>query len=57
MADVVLRGPAKTAPDTIIGPFETMGEADAWATEHQRPGDYCVAQDLTSSDDALDVPD
>lgn len=58
MAAVVLRGPAKTAPDTIIGPFETMGEADAWAAEHPRPGGYSVAQGLTAPDDAaLDAPD
>ncbi|HEY1831868.1 MAG TPA: hypothetical protein VGG38_16670 [Acidimicrobiales bacterium] len=56
MVAVVLRGPANTAPDAIIGPFETMGEADAWATEYPRPGGYSVAQGLTLPDDAVDAP-
>lgn len=51
MAAVVLQGPANTAPERIIGPFATMGEATQWAESHLRPGGYSVAQDLTPPDD------
>jgi hypothetical protein len=48
MAAVVLRGPANTAPDSIVGPFQTMQEAEDWATAHPRDGGYCVPEELTS---------
>jgi hypothetical protein len=50
MAAVVLQGPANTAPERIIGPFATMGEATSWAQNRPRPGGYSVAQDLTPPD-------
>ena len=50
MAAVVLRGPANTEPESIIGPFPTMEEADGWARAHPRQGGYCVAQALSAPD-------
>ena len=50
MATVVLRGPANTEPEAIVGPFQTMEEAEWWARAHPRPGGYCVAQALSSPD-------
>jgi hypothetical protein len=49
MAAVVLRGPANSAPDIIIGPFHSLGEAEDWAREHPRAGGYSVAQELTTA--------
>jgi hypothetical protein len=49
MATVVLRGPANAAPETIIGPFASLREAEEWAQQHQRPDGYCVAQELTAA--------
>jgi len=46
MAAVVLNGPANSAPNSIVGPFATMQEAEAWAEEHQRADGYSVAQEL-----------
>jgi hypothetical protein len=54
MAAVVLQGPANTAPERIMGPFASMGEATTWAQSHPRPGGYSVAQDLTPPDDQPD---
>ncbi len=48
---VVLRGPANTAPEAIVGPFESMATARAWAEAHPRPGGYSVAQALTAPGD------
>jgi hypothetical protein len=48
VAAVVLRGPANSAPDSIIGPFDSLQSAEAWAEQHQRDDGYCVAQELTS---------
>ena len=47
MAAVVLQGPANTAPERIIGPFATTGDATEWARLHPRDGGYSVAQELT----------
>jgi hypothetical protein len=47
MLAVVLQGPANTAPETIVGPFASMSEAEEWATTHPREGGYSVAQELT----------
>jgi hypothetical protein len=51
MAAVVLQGPANSAPEVIIGPFGSLGEAENWAIEHPRPGGYSVAQELTTAAD------
>jgi hypothetical protein len=48
VAAVVLRGPANTAPESIIGPFPTLTAAEQWAAAHPRAGGYCVAQELDS---------
>jgi hypothetical protein len=48
MAAVVLQGPANTAPEFIVGPFGTIGEATEWAERHPRDGGYSVAQELTA---------
>jgi hypothetical protein len=56
MAAVVLQGPANTAPESIVGPFATLGEAEEWARGHQREGGYSVAQGLTPlGDPSLDT--
>jgi hypothetical protein len=47
MPAVVLRGPADSAPESIVGPFSTMLEAQSWAEAHPRAGGYCVAQALS----------
>jgi len=44
---VVLRGPANSAPEAIVGPFPSMDVAAEWAEAHPRPGGYSVAQELT----------
>ena len=44
---VVLRGPANTAPESIVGPFASLAEAEGWALAHPREGGYCVAEELT----------
>lgn len=44
---VVLRGPANTAPERIVGPFASLDEAEEWAQSHPRQGGYCVAEVLT----------
>ena len=51
MAAVVLRGPANTAPEALVGPFPTLHEAEEWARGHQRPDGYSVVQELTPPDD------
>jgi hypothetical protein len=53
MVAVVLHGPANTAPESIIGPFRSMNEAEGWAKAHPRDGGYCVAQELTDPDEAI----
>jgi hypothetical protein len=50
VAAVVLRGPANTEPESIVGPFPTMEEAEGWAQAHPRQGGYCVAQALSAPD-------
>ena len=52
MAAVVLRGPANTEPESIVGPFQTMEEAEGWARAHPRQVGYCVAQALSAPDAA-----
>jgi hypothetical protein len=54
MAAVVLRGPANSAPETIIGPFGSMSEARQWAAEHARADGYCIAQELIDITDFSD---
>jgi hypothetical protein len=51
MVAVVLRGPANTAPEAIVGPFDSLGEAERWSHDHPRHGGYCVAEELTAPDD------
>ena len=51
VAAVVLQGPAHSAPDLIVGPFTTGGEAADWARRHPRAAGYSVAQELTDPDD------
>jgi hypothetical protein len=48
MPAVVLQGPANTAPETIVGPFVSMTEAEEWATTHPRQGGYSVAMELSA---------
>jgi hypothetical protein len=48
MPAVVLQGPANTAPESIVGPFATMADAEEWATAHPRDGGYSVAEELTA---------
>jgi hypothetical protein len=49
MPAVVLRGAANTAPEAIVGPFDSMGDAEQWALRHPRPRGYCVAQELITA--------
>jgi hypothetical protein len=49
MAAAVLRGPANAAPEAIIGPFDSMRDAEQWALQHPRSGGYCVAKELISA--------
>ena len=51
MVAVVLRGPANTAPEAIVGPFGTLGEAEQWSQDHPRHGGYSVAEEVMSPDD------
>jgi hypothetical protein len=53
MAAVVLRGPANSAPEIIIGPFPSLRDAEDWAREHPRAGGYSVAQQLTTASEFL----
>jgi len=49
MPHVVLCGPAKNAPDLIVGPFTTAGEAERWiAGQVSKPGRYAVPMALTA---------
>jgi hypothetical protein len=49
MSHVVLCGPAKNAPDLIVGPFSTAGEAEKWiAGQVGEPGRYAVPMALTA---------
>jgi hypothetical protein len=48
MHAVVLRGPANSAPEEIIGPFASLGDAEAWVELNPRPDGYCIAQVLTA---------
>ncbi|MHB1518373.1 MAG: hypothetical protein ACYCVN_03960 [Acidimicrobiales bacterium] len=54
MAAVVVRGPANTAPEAIIGPFASMHDAEQWAEQHPYPHGYCVAQELVDADEFSD---
>ncbi len=47
MVAVVLRGPANTAPEAIVGPFVSLAAAEEWALAHPREGGYCVAERVT----------
>lgn len=49
MAAVVLQGARDTAPEVIIGPFDSLRDAENWALEHPRSGGYSVAQELTTA--------
>ena len=49
MAAVVLQGPANNAPEVIIGPFDSLRDAEGWALQHPRAGGYSVAQELTAA--------
>jgi hypothetical protein len=49
MAAVVLRGPANSAPEVIIGPFDSLRDAEDWALQHPRVGGYSVAQEMTAA--------
>jgi hypothetical protein len=51
MAAVVLRGPANSAPESIVGPFAGLQEAQEWAEAHPRDGGYSVAQELIGIDE------
>jgi hypothetical protein len=53
MSAVVLRGPANTAPEHIIGPFPSMTDAEQWAREHPREDGYSLAQELTEPSDDI----
>jgi VRR-NUC domain len=49
MPYVVLCGPAKNAPDLIVGPFGTAGEAERWiAGRIREPSRYAVPMALTA---------
>jgi hypothetical protein len=48
MSAVVLQGPANMAPQSIVGPFATVTDAEEWATTHPRDGGYSVARELTA---------
>lgn len=49
MSFVVLCGPTKNAPDLIVGPFDTVDEADEWiASQAVSPGRYAVPMALTA---------
>jgi hypothetical protein len=49
MSFVVLCGQAKSAPDLLVGPFETAQEASEWvAGQPAEPGRYMVAMELTA---------
>jgi hypothetical protein len=50
MSAVVLRGPANTAPESIVGLFASLDEAEEWAASHPRPGGYSLAQELVDPD-------
>lgn len=56
MVAVVLRGPANTAPEAIVGPFDTLDEAEQWSQDHPRHGGYSVAEELTSPDNVHSPP-
>jgi hypothetical protein len=48
MAFVVLCGPAHTAPDQIVGPFQTHAAAAHWAeAQPGAPERYAVVEELT----------
>jgi hypothetical protein len=52
MATVVLCGPANSAPDLLVGPFEIDEDAAGWiADQLAGPGRYMVAADLRSPQD------
>jgi hypothetical protein len=49
MPHVVLCGPAKNAPDLIVGPFSAAGEAEEWiAGQVDQAGRYAVPMALTA---------
>jgi hypothetical protein len=51
VAAVVLRGPTNSAPETILGPFASVADAEQWVQQHPRPDGYCVAQELVTLDE------
>ena len=45
---IVLCGDAHTAPDTVYGPFDTLEEAQEWASRRpNQPARYAAAMPLT----------
>jgi hypothetical protein len=49
MAHVVLSGPARDAPDLIVGPFSTADDAERWiAGQVREAGRYAVPMELTA---------
>lgn len=41
------------APETIVGPFPSVTEAEEWAQSHPRDNGYCMAQELTDPVEAV----
>jgi hypothetical protein len=52
MPAVVLRGPANSAPELIVGPFRSLQEAEEWSAAHPREGGYCIPEELTPPETA-----
>jgi hypothetical protein len=52
MSFVVLCGPANTAPDLLVGTFDTADDADEWiARQPVHPGRYAVPMPVTAPQD------
>ena len=53
MAAIVLCGEAHTAPDLVVGPFDTLAEAEDWAKgQPGQPARYAAPMTLTTPDQA-----
>ena len=53
MAAVVLCGEVHTAPDLVVGPFDTLAEAEEWAKRQLgQPDRYAAPMTLTMPDQA-----
>ena len=51
MAAIVLCGEAHAAPDRVVGPFETLEQAEEWAARQPgQPARYAEAMPLTEPD-------